>query len=56
MAKKWTQTVNEAGGDVTLVRLPEAGLNGNTHFPMSDLNNQQVAELMFEWLKEKQLN
>ena len=56
MAKKWTQTVNEAGGDVTLVRLPEAGLKGNTHFPMSDLNNQQVAELMLQWLSEKELN
>ena len=56
MARKWTQTVNDSGGDVSLVVLPDIGLKGNTHFPMSDLNNQQVAELMFEWLKEKQLN
>lgn len=53
MARKWRDTVNKYGGDVTLVPLPEAGLNGNTHFPMSDLNNKKVAELMYSWLKEK---
>jgi len=40
-------------GDVTVVHLPEIGINGNTHFPMSDLNNVQMADLMSEWLKEK---
>ena len=35
---------------------PEAGLHGNTHFPMSDLNNMEVAELMAEWLHEKGLD
>jgi len=56
MARLWTKAVNEAGGDVTLIELPQVGLKGNTHFPMSDLNNQQVADLMYEWLKEKQLD
>lgn len=44
--------LNERGGDVTVIHLPEVGLHGNTHFPMSDLNNKEVAELMFQWLKE----
>ena len=35
---------------------PEAGLHGNTHFPMSDLNNAEVAELMAKWLHEKRLD
>lgn len=56
MARKWSKAVNDAGGDVTLVPLPKIGITGNTHFPMSDLNNQQIADLMFEWLKEKGLN
>ncbi|MEP0710703.1 alpha/beta fold hydrolase [Algoriphagus sp.] len=56
MAKRWTETVNEHGGDVTLVHLPEIGIKGNTHFPFSDLNNQQIADLMSEWLKEKGFN
>ncbi|APG61381.1 alpha/beta hydrolase [Christiangramia salexigens] len=55
MAKKWRDIVNKYGGDVTLVPLPEAGLKGNTHFPMSDLNNKKVADLMYNWLKEKGL-
>ncbi|MEH6681656.1 MAG: alpha/beta fold hydrolase [Sediminicola sp.] len=56
MAKLWTATVNKYGGDVTLVHLPEKGFKGNTHFPMSDLNNVQVADLLSEWLKEKGLD
>ncbi|MGP1993906.1 alpha/beta hydrolase [Zobellia laminariae] len=56
MAKKWTKAVNDAGGDVSLVVLPEIGIKGNTHFPMSDLNNQEIANLMYNWLEEKKLN
>ena len=56
MARKWTKAVNDAGGDVTLVVLPEIGIKGNTHFPMSDLNNKEIANLMYDWLVEKELN
>jgi Alpha/beta hydrolase family len=56
MARKWRDAVNAAGGDVTVVHLPEAGIKGNTHFPFSDLNNIQIADLMSKWLKEKQMD
>lgn len=56
MAKKWKEVVNKHGGDVTLVHLPEVGIKGNTHFPMSDLNNLEIADLMSKWLKEKGLD
>jgi len=56
MAKLWRDTVNRYGGDVTVVHLPEVGIKGNTHFPFSDLNNIDVADLMSEWLKEKGLD
>jgi hypothetical protein len=56
MARKWRDVVNRHGGDVTVVHLPEAGLKGNTHFPFSDLNNVEVADLMSKWLKEKKLD
>lgn len=56
MAKKWKDAVNKHGGDVTLVHLPEIGIKGNTHFPMSDLNNVEIADLMSKWLKEKGLD
>lgn len=56
MARKWRDTVNRHGGDVTVVHLPETGINGNSHFPFSDLNNLEVADVMEEWLREKGLN
>ena len=56
MARKWRDTVNRHGGDVTVVHLPEVGIHGNTHFPFSDLNNQEIAELMAKFLAEKKLD
>jgi hypothetical protein len=56
MARLWKDTVNKHGGDVTLLHLPEIGIRGNTHFPFSDLNNLQIADLMSKFLAEKSLD
>lgn len=56
MAKLWRDVVNKYGGDVTLIHLPEIGITGNTHFPFSDLNNVEIANLLSDWLKEKGLD
>jgi len=56
MARLWRDAVNKNGGDVTLVHLPEIGIKGNTHFPFSDLNNVEIADLLSEWLKQKGLD
>ena len=56
MAKIWAATINKHGGDARVVHLPESGIKGNTHFPFSDLNNAQIADLLADWLKEKGLN
>jgi len=56
MARLWAEVVNKHGGDVTVVHLLDVGLKGNTHFPFSDLNNVEVADVMSKWLKEKQLD
>lgn len=56
MARKWRDTVNKHGGDVTLIHLPEIGIKGNTHFLMSDLNNVQIADLVSKFLTEKKLD
>ena len=56
MARKWRDAVNKRGGDVTVIHLPEVGIQGNTHFPFSDLNNLQVADLMSAWLTKKGLD
>lgn len=56
LARQWADTVNKHGGDVTVIHLPQAGIKGNTHFPMQDLNNDKVAEHLANWLKEKGLD
>jgi len=56
MAKKWRDVVNRHGGDVTVVHLPEIGIRGNTHFPMSDMNNLQIADQVSKFLSEKKLD
>ena len=55
VARQWRDAINRRGGDVTVVHLPEAGLRGNTHFPMSDLNNVQIADHMAAFLEKKGL-
>ena len=55
MARLWAATVNRHGGDATVVHLPDIGIRGNTHFPFSDLNNIQIAELMANFLDVKGL-
>lgn len=55
-AKRWRDAVNKRGGNVTVVHLPEIGVRGNTHFPMSDLNNVEIADLMYKFLSEKGLD
>jgi hypothetical protein len=56
MARLWRDAVNRRGGDVTVVHLPELGIRGNTHFPFSDLNNLEIADLLSKFLKEKGLD
>ncbi|TKU63824.1 MULTISPECIES: alpha/beta hydrolase [Citrobacter] len=55
MAREWRDVVNKHGGDVTVTHLPEEGIKGNTHFPFSDLNNVQIADMVSQFLEEKDL-
>ena len=55
-AYKFAEIANGRGGDVTIVELPKAGIYGNTHFLFSDLNNEQIANHIENWLKEKGLD
>jgi Alpha/beta hydrolase family len=56
MARLWRDAVNRRGGDVTVVHLPEIGVQGNTHFPFSDLNNLEIANLLSKFLEQKRLD
>lgn len=56
MARQWADAINRHGGDAKVIHLPEIGIHGNTHFPFSDLNNVQIADLMSQFLAEKHLD
>lgn len=54
--RRWAKVVNDHGGDVKIVHLPEVGITGNTHFIFSDTNNLQVADEVSKFLKDKGLD
>lgn len=55
-AKKFVETINAHGGDAELLHLPAIGIRGNTHFPMADLNNDKIADLLSAFLRKKGLD
>lgn len=55
-ARQFVETVNHHGGDAQLLFLPEIGIYGNTHAAFSDLNNQEIADLLEKFLHEKGLD
>ena len=56
MAKTFCGIVNKHGGDCEVLKLPEAGLKGNSHIPFADLNNDAVAAQLEKWLNRKGLD
>lgn len=42
--------IKAAGGDMTFISLPDAGLHGNSHMFMQDKNNVEVADLIIRWV------
>lgn len=56
MARLFRDAINRHGGDATVVHLPELGIRGNTHFPFSDTNNVELADLLCDFLAQKNLD
>ena len=56
LAVKFMETAKKYGGDVTIVKLPEVGIKGNTHFMFADLNNTDIAEHLEKWIKDRKLD
>jgi multimeric flavodoxin WrbA len=50
-AKLFAKAINRHGGDAEILDLPEAGIHGNTHWPMLDDNNYKIADLLSDWLE-----
>jgi hypothetical protein len=51
----YAAAVRAGGGSVDVIDLPEAGIKGNSHFPMLDRNNDDVFALIETWLADKGL-
>lgn len=51
----FAEAINRHGGDAEVLILPEIGIRGNTHFPMLDLNNVEIADLLSDFLRKKGL-
>lgn len=48
--------INRHGGDAEILMLRDIGIRGNTHFPMLDLNNLEIADLLSKYLADKKLD
>lgn len=47
--------VNAAGGNATMLHMPEEGIRGNSHMIMQDRNNLNVADLLIKWIRRNAL-
>ncbi len=56
MSQLFAEKVNQYGGKAQVLRLPDAGLKGNTHLPFADMNNVAVADLLSKFLAENGLD
>lgn len=55
-AENMAEEINRQGGDARVIRLPDVGIHGNTHFLFEDLNNREIADLMEDWMIEEELD
>lgn len=47
---KFNDRLNAAGGKAKTMHLPALGIKGNSHMLMMDSNNQEIADLVIDWL------
>ncbi len=53
---RFADAVNRRGGNAAILDLPSVGIRGNTHFPFSDLNSLQIADLLSDFLRGQNLD
>lgn len=51
----FTKAYTGVGGDSTVIDLPKIGIYGNEHFLFQDLNSDEIAAHLSDWLKERKL-
>ena len=47
--------VNDVGGDATVLHLPSLGIYGNSHILIHDDNNLEIADIVLDWLRARNL-
>jgi len=55
-SRMFVDALNQAGGQASVLHLPDAGLFGNSHFMFSDLNNVAVADQLSLYLQSRGLD
>jgi pimeloyl-ACP methyl ester carboxylesterase len=48
----YMRAISETGARVDFLDLPGLGIEGNSHFPMLDLNSELIAQRVVDWLKQ----
>lgn len=51
-ADTFTEAYNAAGGNSTVIHLPDEGITGNSHFMFQELNNDIIADHIETWIQE----
>jgi len=48
----WLNALRAGGGAIDVFDLPTLGIMGNSHLPMMDYNNMQLAQRIHDWIKK----
>jgi hypothetical protein len=51
--RTFVEQIDDAGGDATMMHLPDLGIHGNSHMLMQDRNSNELADLVLEWIDER---
>lgn len=55
-AVEFAESYNAAGGDCTVINLPDLGVTGNSHFMFQEKNNDLIADYIAAWFESRGLN
>ncbi|MBR1543136.1 MAG: alpha/beta fold hydrolase [Bacteroidaceae bacterium] len=50
--REFAAQYNADGGNATVVHLPDVGITGNSHFMFQEMNNDEIADIVSNWLQE----
>lgn len=51
-AVEFEESYNANGGNCTVVNLPDIGITGNSHFMFQELNSEEIAAHVEQWIQE----